>query len=234
MTPDTKIKSWSFSSLLSYEECPFRFYLKATGAERPEREPVRGELVHTMAEQYVRGELDKLPKELRRFAKEFEEERELYQQGKLIVEDPWAFDRDLRPCAWGAPEAWLRMKLDQLVLLDDKALRVVDLKTGKRYGNELKHVQQGQLYMIGAFLKYPDAALAEVVFRYLDEGKSSKRVYTRRDMEKFLPKWLARAKAMTDDTIFKAKPNRITCRFCDYGLNVGSGACPYAVPWDVL
>ena len=228
------IKSWSFSSLLSYEECPFRFYLKATGAELPEREPTRGELVHTMAEQYVRGELSELPKELKKFAEQFEQDRELYAKGELLLEEPWGFDRDLAPCSW--EQAWLRMKLDQLVLLDgDRALRVVDLKTGKRYGNELKHIQQGQLYMIGVFLRYPDASLVEVVFRYLDEGKeSNKRVYTRRDMEKFLPRWLERARAMTDNTMYKAKPNRITCRFCDYGVTNGSGACPYAVPWDAL
>ena len=229
------IKSWSFSSLLSYEECPFRFYLKATGAELPEREPSRGELVHTAAEQYVKGELSELPRELRKFAEQFEKDRELYAEGKLIVEEPWGFDKDLVPCDWHDDNVWLRMKLDQLVLLDgEKALRVVDLKTGKRYGNELKHVQQGQLYMIGAFLRYADAALVEVVFRYLDEGKESKRVYTRRDVDRFLPRWLERARAMTENTMYKAKPNRMVCRFCDYGVTNGSGACPYAVPWDVL
>lgn len=227
-----RINSWSFSSLLSYEACPYRFYLKLSGAEVPEREPIRGEVVHEEAERYVRGELDALPRSLRKFAEQFEKDRELYAAGKLVLEEPWGFDRELKPCDWNAPEVWLRMKLDQFIRIDDHAAKVVDLKTGKSMGNEIKHVQQGQLYMIGSFMRYPELEVVETEFRYLDEGKSKKRSYTRKNMLALLPRWLERAKRMTDDTVFKAKPNRINCRFCEYGINKGSKACHYAVPWE--
>ena len=42
-------------------------------------------------------------------------------------------------------------KLDAYVKEDDTSARVIDYKTGKRFGNEIGHSQQCLLYAIAAF-----------------------------------------------------------------------------------
>ena len=45
-----------------------------------------------------------------------------------------------------------------------------DYKTGKRRGNEIKHTDQGIVYVIGAMMRYPEIEYAQVEFWYTDEG----------------------------------------------------------------
>lgn len=235
MPETTKKRSWSFSALLDYETCPFRIAMKEQRAPRPEVDEssplVRGIKVHDMAEKFVKGELDELPHELRKFREDFERERELYAEGKVIAEDDWGYDEEWNPCGWS--EAWLRMKLDLMEFVSDDFAKVTDYKTGKRFGNEVKHTQQGQLYMIGSFLRYPELESIDVHFRYLDEGKDTNKVYQRNQLQRYLERFQKRAERMCTDEVLKAKPTRGNCRFCDYGVNKGTGACPYAIPWEM-
>jgi len=233
-------KSWSFSGLTQFEKCPYATYLKLTKAQLPEADEksplIRGIAIHELAEAYVKGELPSLPKELKKFDADFEQLREKYTKNLVEVEGDWAFTATWDTCDWKDFDlTWLRVKLDVLEWIDDNNARVIDHKTGHSYGKELPHNMQGQLYAIAAFMRFPKIKGIEVVFWYLDEGKKSKRkVYDRKDMIPIVQSYEKRASAMLGCTYFKAKPNLYNCKWCAYGVNVGSGACPYAIDPESL
>jgi RecB family exonuclease len=234
------LSAWSFSRLEVFERCPMRaalkFVKKTEEANDPKRDDAlqRGRDVHDKAELYVRGELTDLPKELKKFEKNFEKHRDGYMANpeKYILEEQWAFDKDWQPCDWYDENVWVRMILDRGVWHDDEktALEICDYKTGKKEGNEVKHGAQGQLFVVGCFMKYPTLQVARCVFEYLDHGKTSlPKVYTREQAMKFLASFERRGKAMTEAVTFPPKPNRINCAWCPYGPSRGNGACEYGV-----
>jgi len=82
---------------------------------------------------------------------------------------------------------WARIKLDALVHQDEQSARVIDYKTGKKWGNEISHSQQALLYAIGTFLRYPDLEFVN-----------------------------SRAVKMTTETEFNPTPSKSSCRWCSY------------------
>lgn len=226
-----RLISWSYSSLKDYETCPHRIQLKLNKAPIPEQEENRGTIIHRMAEQYVKGEIDSLPRELRKFEEQFEEDRASYTEGKLEVESEWGFDPDWEQTNWF--DAWLRVKCDQVLHISPSETRVTDHKTGKRFGNEVPHLQQAQLYALATFVKYPDVNYIETEMRYLDLGEQTKKLWSRdKDCVRLMGQYMKRVGWMQRDTVFKANPNRMNCRWCRYGTSNGSGACGSAITWE--
>lgn len=224
-------RTWSYSVLKDYETCPQRIKLKLLKAPVPDVPPIRGVEIHALAERFVRGELDRLPAELRRFEQEFEDERQMWVAGTIEVESEWGFTPDWEPVGWF--DAWLRVKCDQVQHLEN-SLSIVDHKTGKSFGNEVPHLQQAQLYALAGFMRYPEINVIETVMRYLDEGKSTRKLWSRdKDCIRLLNQYRKRVSYLMDDRILKPKANRMNCRFCRYSTNdTGSGACAFAVPWE--
>lgn len=235
--PDTGglVSAWSYSTLKQFEKCPHSIFLskveKIPRAELSEDSPLnRGIKIHKHAEDYVQGIIDELPPSLRKLSTQFEELRELYSQGSVEVEGDWGFDKDWGVVDWFANNVWARIKCDVVVHLDQHSARIIDHKTGKSFGNEVAHTQQGQVYAIAAFMRFPDLEFIDVEFWYIDEGKQTRKHYSREKAMKLLPRWTERANAMTDCTYFKAKPNKMNCKWCDYGPNGnGTGDCIYGV-----
>lgn len=230
---EQRIETWSYSRLKDYEQCPYKAFLKYS-EKRPDTSDRtaanRGTMIHDAAEQFVRGEGPAID-EMKHFMNDFEEVAELYQEGKVEVEQDWGFTQDWTPTGWHDDDVWCRMKLDQFIWVDDErtAARARDLKSGKKYGNEISHNQQGQLYTIGSFLRYPTLQAVSCEFLYLDQKAETKKQYTREKAMKLWPRWHERALAMTEATSFPPKPNKINCRFCPYGTNKGDGSCEYGV-----
>lgn len=231
-TPTT-IPTWSFSALGIYETCPFwaylRYIMRIKEPKRPATHPAeRGVRVHNDAEAFVRG-LGPLTKELTRFEPKFNELRESFVLGQAELEGDWGFTQDWVPTGWFADDVWARIKLDAFVHVNPTHGRVIDYKTGKSFGNEVKHMMQGQTYGIGSFIKYPELQTLDTEFWYLDEGKTSPpRTVTRERAMQSLPKLHARAVAMTTATVFPPKANKFNCRFCPYKPSE-LNKCPYGV-----
>lgn len=230
------IDSWSFNRLITYESCNYRARL-----EYLERRPFaptydktaanRGNAVHTAAERYVRSEGGVIPElSLPPVLVRLNECREAFQQGRAVVEQDWGFNRDWQPTGWFDPDIWLRAKCDVVVDCDD-CIEIADWKTGKRDGNEVKHTQQGLLYAIAAFIKYPAKSKARIRFIYTDEGREKAHEHSRTVIMRMLPDWDKRARAMTSATVFPHKANKMTCRFCPYApaINGGDNSCPFGV-----
>jgi hypothetical protein len=229
--PQTKltppIKTWSFSGLQKFEECPYHIFLQKVKKLPDPSGPAaqRGSEIHDKAEQYVDGRINDLPKELSRFEREFKDLRKLYKDNKVECEGEWAYDRDWTSGDWQMDEIWLRAKLDVLIHESETSAVIIDHKTGQKRGNEVKHGSQVMLYAILTFLRFPKLEYVSSRLWYLDKGETTEQNYTREQAMAFLPKWDERANKLTDCVSFHATPNWNSCKWCSYKK---SGECDFA------
>ena len=125
------------------------------------------------------------------------------------------------PTAWTSSDAWCRMKLDALVLSKDGThARVIDYKSGRRHGNEIKHTEQGQIYQLATFLRYPDLLDITVEFWYTDLGEVDTKKYSRLQGTQYFSKYNDRLLAISTCTEFPPNPNAFSCKWCPYNGNV--------------
>ena len=236
---DRIITAASFSRLKDYERCPYMLWLKSgekrSTAHMDTTAADRGTMVHNACEQHTKGQGD-IIKEMYKFGDYFKDLRDEYVAGDVVVEEDWGFDKDWQVTGWWDDDVRIRVKLDNFRIRarneegEPVAGIPTDYKTGKKFGNEVSHNQQGQLYAISCFLRYPTLELADVEFVYLDHGlKSKPKRYTREKAMKFLPSWEARFQKIFNDREFRPKPNKINCKWCAFGPQNGDSTCPWGV-----
>ena len=248
--PATLIKAGSYSRLKVFSTCPHQAELKYINKipenERPalpagkEYPNDRGSRVHDYAEQFVRGtkSFEKLIHELKNFEKELNRLRDLFPTGRVMMEDMWYFND-----AWGAlpnntenwsPDIWMRIMLDVVVFSPDgKTAIVIDYKTGKKYGNEVTHAEQTQLYALAVFLRFPNVEEVITELWYTDQDEMSTMEFTRKQGMRFLKNWNNKMIKMTTAVVFPTKANMYNCRWCPYKTGVisakqnthGTGDC---------
>lgn len=221
------IKSWSYSKLLDFEQCPRRVKMKHIDRVPEEKAPAaeRGTQIHQMAEDYVRGKGKSLPTELMKFVDEFEVLRRDFKLGLVSLEGEWGFDKDWMPADYKT--AWLRMKGDAIHLSNKTSAVVIDYKTGRSFGNEIKHGEQVQLYAIATFIRYPNLQNITVELWYLDQDELTKKEYTRAQALRYVQPFDKRGNKLTSAKDFPANPNQFTCKWCPYGTAKG-GQCDEA------
>lgn len=120
--------SWSFSRLLVYEQCPYRFKLQFMDRIpdlQPKTAADRGTQIHQEAEDYVLGKGD-FTSNLRHFKADFLALKSHADQGRVTCEEEWAFDRDWAVSSWKS--GWLRLKCDAVLHLNPKHVAVIDYK----------------------------------------------------------------------------------------------------------
>lgn len=229
------IPSWSFSKLGDFEKCKFLCWLKhdqkIPEPERPlpkgktEHANDRGTRIHDAAEHYVDGTGAFIP-ELSKFDDHFNKLKRLYKVGRVEMEQEWGMSEDWEIAPWKG--AWLRLKLDVLVHASEYEAVVIDHKTGKRFGNEVKHAQQVQLYALVTFLRYPELEEVTSEIWYLDSDEITSQTFTRDQALRFKQSFNKRGKALTSCTDWPSNANKFTCQWCLYGPN-HSGHCPDGV-----
>jgi hypothetical protein len=227
------IHQWSASKAKTFEGCKFRAQLqygqKIPEPERPlppgktEHANDRGTRIHTEAEFYVQGK-GPIGAEMEKFRPEFESLRKLYDRGMVSLEGEWAMDKKWDVAPWRAKTAWLRLKLDAIVFLSPKEAVVIDYKSGKKFGNEVSHAQQTQLYQLVSFLRYPELEYVHTELWYLDQNDITINTFDRRQGLRFKHGFTQKGLAITEATDFPASPNVFNCRWCPYGT-WGTGHC---------
>lgn len=215
-----KVPAWSISALDVFETCAYRTYIaKVKKIPEPQGAAAsRGEQVHKCAEEYVNGLRHDLIPELKKYESEFEALKGEYLLGKVEQEGEWGFTIDWAKTGWMSPDVWARVKLDAYVQVSATEARVIDFKTGKKFGNELKHNQQGLLYAIAAFMRDLELQFATVEFWYTDQKLTdmTKKTYTRDQALMFLPGFHNRGVKMTTETEFEPNPSKINCLWCSF------------------
>lgn len=122
----------SYTALKQYENCPKRYYHQRITKEvvdQPGAATVHGERVHKQLEDALKGTaalpaetaaLQPLCDTLRTYAEA--------EGATLTIEQEYTLNSDLQPTGWFSPDAWLRFKLDALVLRPNGKAVVVDWK----------------------------------------------------------------------------------------------------------
>lgn len=231
------IKAWSYSRLVDFEQCKLRAKLKYIDRIPEPARPLppgkaehandRGTRIHDAGERFVRGGVELIP-ELKAFETEFHDLRNKYKHGMVSLEGEWAVNKDWEPVAWGDKDAWARIKLDAFVRLSKTHAVVIDYKTGKKFGNEIKHAEQTQLYQLAAFLRYPELETIDVELWYTDQDDLTHMKYTRSQGMRFFQNFNQRGIAMTSAEEFPPSPNVFACKWCPYGPR-GTGDCDKGV-----
>lgn len=227
------VGTWSMSRLFDFESCPHSVYLakvcKAPTPSGPAAE--RGTQIHNHVEGYIQGEHADVIKEMQGFIKLIDLLRDEYAEARVEVEGDWGFNRQWQTTGWSAPDCWARMKLDAIWFESEQSAHVIDWKTGRKFGNELKHNQQGMGYAIAAFARYPQLEYVRIKFAYLDKNDELIGGYTRHQAELLRPMLTERADKMTTCTDFAPKPSFSACRWCPHkDIQEGNTepACKYA------
>lgn len=229
---DGLVPTWSYSSLQTFEECPHRLFLsRVKKIEQPKAEAAeRGTIIHQAAEDFVRGKIDELPNELENVRSRVVWLREEFPKGSVTLEQDWGIDPDWQPTGWWDDNVWGRMKLDAFIREDESSAELWDYKSGKKFGNEIKHGGQAQTYAIGSFMRFPELEFITCRFLYTDISGDNEFVkrYTRAQAMIFLPRVTQRALAQTRAKEFPPRPSKFTCGYCPYGTQRGNGSCPWA------
>lgn len=226
----SNLRSWSHSKLVDFEKCKRRTWLlhvaRIPEPERPlppgktEHANDRGSRIHEAAEHYVNGSRPDLINELRSFDAEFKQLRQLFKEGRVSLEGEWGYDQNWEPTDWKT--AWHRSKLDIMVHQSETEATVVDIKTGRRMGNEMKHGEQVQLYALDTALRYPKLEVINTELWYVDQDELTSNKFTRAQALRFKPGFDRRGKDITSCTDWPANPSVWTCRYCQYKT---SGDC---------
>lgn len=227
------VKAWSASALKKYESCAYQVFLERVKRAPQEENPAagRGTALHDIAECYVKSEWDSIAPESQPYIAEWENKifpkfrddfihlQEEFANGKVEVEGNWGYTIDWEPTGWMAKDVWARVKLDALHWQSDTCAKVIDYKSGKKFGNEIAHAGQAMIYAIGTIMRYPEVEFVETDFWYLDHGLYSPQRYSRAQVAQFLPRITQRATVMTSDTEFRPNPSKSNCRWCPYQKN---------------
>lgn len=229
------IRQWSASKLKTFSQCKLRAQLqygqKIPEPERPlppgktEHANDRGTRIHESAEAFCRGTSPLIP-ELGKFRTEFESLKTLFNQGMAEFEGEWAMCKNWEPAGWSSPEAWLRLKLDAIVHLNELQAVVIDYKSGRRHGNEIGHAEQTQLYALVSFLRFPMLEEVTTELWYVDGDELTSTTYTRNQALRVKPAFTRKGLEVTECTDFPANPNIFSCAYCPYsGKQGGTGHC---------
>jgi CRISPR/Cas system-associated exonuclease Cas4 (RecB family) len=225
----SRITHGSFSRLVDYEACPckakFRYLDKIAEPEQPDSPLVRGSKIHEDIEAYIRGKTDEVIEGAQPWADQFRET--LNHRPDLIkLEEMWEFDELFTPLPPNDPNLKFRSKLDVIVFdEDDESALIVDWKSGRKTGNEVKHTDQGRTYALTAFAKYDHLEVVDVMFVYVDQKEKLEFFVKREEMAPYYVKLALRLKDMLSDETFNPHPSKHHCAYCAYKTGtLGRGA----------
>jgi CRISPR/Cas system-associated exonuclease Cas4 (RecB family) len=232
------ITSWSFSRLNDYRTCPLKFKLKHVDKlKEPGNDAMdRGNLIHKLAEDFVKGKTPRLAPELKLMEVELKKLKALYKKKALAmaIEDNWAFTSDWEETEWNNwIHCWVRIKLDCAHHEDETTMVVTDWKTGKyNETNNVEYSEQLELYALAALLLHPHIETVKPRLGYLDHGiwfptpgtkQEVDLTFTQADIPRLKKLWAKRTKAMLSDTTYPPRPND-KCTWCHFGQTKKAGA----------
>jgi len=242
MKKTKQAKSSSFSRADLMQKCPLQFYFRHLEkipnlAEDPppgvERPLDRGIRLHDLAEDYVEGKLMKIPTDLKPYQEHLDKLKILYKHGIIELEKEYAFDADWNPCGYKDWDRCVyRGKGDVVIRPDEHNVIVIDYKTGKKDGNEVKHHEQCVEYGICEALMDPELQIFTLELWYFDQplaaDNPTSRTLTRTQLLRSFENMRNKHQKVLDEVLFPARPSRMACYFCDYKAGtVGKGKAAY-------
>jgi RecB family exonuclease len=204
--------SHSYSSIKLYENCPLRYYRQriVKDVTDPGGEASKhGERIHAFLEGRLKG--SGLDAEVAQYEPLCASVEKLAKQGELHIEKELVLTENLVPTGWWDSDAWLRSKLDVLVVIGADAV-VMDWKTGKRNADQF----QMQMFAAQVFKHFPDVQQVKTSLVWLKTMEMDTEVYNRADINTVwaeIMKRIQRIHSSVEHDNWPAKPSGL-CRFC--------------------
>jgi len=228
-----QIKATSLSALHEFESCALRAKLrridKIKDPSPPNAAGERGTLVHDQCEAGVKGKGEIPPEALKYFKPEFTALTKSFKTGNVSLEGEWGFNNQWQPTDWFGKDVWLRVKLDAMVLVKPYHAVIIDYKTGRKFGNEIKHGEQCQSYAVATLVKFPAIQHVTTELWYLDQDELTRAEYSREQGMRMFKPFDKRFKRMTEATKFLPTPSLLACKYCPYHPVRGTGDCKVGV-----
>lgn len=204
--------SHSYSSIKLYEQCPYRYMRQRINKDVVDEggeASKHGERIHKFLEDRLKG--SDLPKEIEHYEPICKSVERIAEIGELHIEKELVLTENLTPTTWWAADAWLRSKLDVLVLLGDTAV-VMDWKTGKHKPDFF----QMNMFAAQVFKHYPEVQKIKTSLVWLKTMGIDTEVYSRLNMNELWADVMRRIsmiyKSLEHDN-WPAKPSGL-CRYC--------------------
>lgn len=175
---NVKVPAWSHTSLTSFESCPRKYYHTRVAkdvADPPGEAALWGQKVHKALEDRAK-EGKPLPDYLSHCEPVIV--NILSKEGKRLIEEQIALDKNLRPTGWFDKTAWCRGVVD-IGVVNEKNAALLDWKTGKRKPDN----DQMKLFAAFSFAKFPWVEKITTAFVWLKDNKVDKEVFTREEHE---------------------------------------------------
>jgi hypothetical protein len=205
--------SHSYSALKLYENCPLRYYRQRVVKDIVDEGGTAskdGERIHKFLEDRLR-ENKELPQEVSRYEKLCQSVEKLSTGGELHIEKELVLTENLTPTGWWDADAWLRSKLDVLVIKGTTAV-VMDWKTGKRRPDFF----QMELFAAQVFKHFPEVQTCKTTLVWLRENAMDSETYEREQTNGLWANALgkiAKIYKSLDHDNWPAKPSGL-CRYC--------------------
>jgi hypothetical protein len=204
--------SHSYSSIKLFENCALRYYrqrivkdVKDEGGEASKY----GERIHALLEARLKGA--DIEQEVAAYEPLCASVERLARRGTLHIEHELVLNDNLTPTGWWDADAWLRSKLDVLVIIGDSAV-VMDWKTGKRNPDFF----QMQIFAAQVFKAFPDVQRVTTSLVWLKTMEMDTETYPRADANTLWAEIMRRIQrihdAQTHDN-WPARPSGL-CRYC--------------------
>lgn len=236
--PETgeKSRSWSLTSVKTFEQCGFKAKLKYVLHEKERRGPAatRGTDLHRSIELFVKKEIKELPEELTFYTSFLQgiTNYETYPEHSIKLSSDWNKTTG---------EGWVKAVLDLQVILYPKETErnpeivsgippkeaiVYDWKTGKIYP---EHHEQKTLYSLLTFCEWPTVQRVRAVHVYLDSRKNREEIFDRDQVQQLRDYWTNKAQRFLNALSYPDElipnPGR-HCIWCGYRREVG-GPCRF-------
>lgn len=211
---------WSYSKWSCYKECLRKYKHKYIDRLPDPSGPAaeRGTRIHSLAEELVKGNIQGIPNELKKFNRHFK----ALMKCPTHTEQSLCIDRD-----WHAVDPtqdkekiWLLAKIDVTAFHPDQVMTVVDYKTGKVYPT---HEEQAEVYAAVVAGNY-ETSLIDTEMWYIDSGLVKTWSYDDDTVwDDLVPKWTERGLQMESTKKYPLgkEPN---CHWCNFHRSKG-GPC---------
>jgi hypothetical protein len=212
----------SFSSLKQFDNCPKRYFhqrieksVKDEGGEAA----LYGEVVHKALEERVRDKKP-LPPTLAKH-EEVCAQLESIPGAEVYAEQELVLTKDFTPTGWWDEDAWIRSKLDVIVIKGNTAL-IGDYKTGKRRPDAF----QLDLFALQAFCHYDYVTHVQASFWWLKDDATDTFKYSRKELPRLKQNMGYKIKRVEDaleHNNWPARPSGLCgycpCKdFCEYAI----------------
>lgn len=204
--------SHSYSSIKLFENCSLRYYrqrIKKEVVDEGGEASKHGERIHTFLENRLKG--GGLPAEAAQYEPLCQSVERLAQNGELHIEKELVLTDNLTPTGWWDSDAWLRSKLDILVVMDGTAV-VMDWKTGKRKPDFF----QMQIFAAQVFKHFSEVQRVKTSLVWLKTMEMDTEQYNRVDINKVWVEIMKRIQRIHDayeHDNWPARPSGL-CRYC--------------------